>query len=52
MLNIYIAWQFCVGGQKHSFLHVMMIWKEKIKMVSMDSDLLDLSFQKTIYDNL
>jgi hypothetical protein len=52
LLNIYIAWQFCVGGQKHSFFHVMMIWKEKIEMVSIHNDLLDLSFQKTIYDNL
>ncbi len=30
----------------------MMIWKEKIEMVSIHNDLLDLSFQKTIYDNL
>ncbi len=32
---------------KTFFLHVMTLWKEKIEMVSMHNDLLDLSFQKT-----
>jgi len=56
MFVFVVKYLYCMAilcwRKKTFFLHVMMIWKEKIEMVSMHNDLLDLSFQKTIYDNL